>query len=141
LRHASCIIVIAVLPPEPKLLFKSSSAVQCAVLYEHVTITLNIHLLLLKLLLLISSIVVLHLDAEDLGLGEGEMHLELGDLLLEVGDGADAAVDRVPQARVGLVHQAAHRVRSLLGRKFLESDDPYLSLIGELMICRYDDDE
>ena len=39
---------------------------------------------------------VLHLDAEDLGLGEGELHLELGNLLLEVGDGTDAAIDGVP---------------------------------------------
>jgi hypothetical protein len=113
---------------------RSGSAVQCAVLREHVTITLNIHLLLVKSLLLISSsIVVLHLNAEDLGPGKGELHLELRDLLLEVGDGADAAVDRVPHARVGLVHAAAHRILSLLSRKFLESNDPYLSLIGELI--------
>ena len=50
------------------------------------------------------AVVVLHLDAEDLGLGEGELHLELGDLLLEVGDGADAAVHGVPRACVRLVH-------------------------------------
>jgi hypothetical protein len=100
------------------------SAVQCAVLHEHVTITLNIHLLLLKLL----PIVVLHLEAEDLGLGKGELHLELGDLLLKVGDGADTAVDRVPHARVGLVHEAAHRILSLLSRKFLESNDPQFNV-------------
>lgn len=66
---------------------------------------------------------MLHLDAEDLGLGQGELHLELGDLLLEVGDGADAAVDRVSHARVGLVHQAANGISSLMSRQFLESED------------------
>jgi len=59
------------------------------------------------------------MDAEDLGLGKGELHLELGNLLLEVGDGADAAVDRVPHPCVGLVHQAAHSVRPLLSRQLL----------------------
>ena len=82
------------------------------------------------------AVVVLHLDAEDLGLGEGELHLELGDLLLEEGDGADAAVHRVPHARVRLVHQAAHSVRSLLSRQLLEMestvDAAYVSLISKL---------
>ena len=80
------------------------------------------------------AVVVLHLDTEDLGLGEGELHLELGDLLLEVGDGADAAVHRVPHARVRLVHQAAHSVRSLLSRQLLESTvgADYVSLMSKL---------
>lgn len=46
----------------------------------------------------------------------------MGDLLLEVGDGAHAAVHGVPHARVGLVHQAAHGVRSLLSRQLLEME-------------------
>ena len=59
------------------------------------------------------------MDAEDLGLGKGELHLELGNLLLEVGDGADAAVDRVPHPCVGLVHHAANRIGPLLSRQLL----------------------
>jgi hypothetical protein len=63
--------------------------------------------------------IVLHPDAHDLSLGEGELHLELGDLLLEVGDGTDAAVDRISHPCVGLVHQAAHRIHPLMCRQLL----------------------
>ena len=64
-------------------------------------------------------VAVLHLDAEDLGLRDGALHLQLRRLVLEEGDGPDAAVDGVPHPGVRLVHQAAHRVASLLRRQLL----------------------
>lgn len=54
------------------------------------------------------------LVAGELGLGAGEVDLELAELVLEEGDDADAAVDGVPQAHVGLVRQRVHRVLPLL---------------------------
>nr|GMD12346.1 hypothetical protein Iba_chr07aCG2650 [Ipomoea batatas] len=64
-------------------------------------------------------VLVVHLDAEYFGLCDGELHLQLGDLVLQIRDGAHASIHRISHTRVSLVHQTAHRVASLLHRNFL----------------------
>lgn len=69
----------------------------------------------------------LQLEVDELGLSLGELLLEIAYLLLEVADGSGAAVDRVSDPRVGLVHHAAHCIRSLRFWKFLQELDDVAS--------------
>lgn len=68
----------------------------------HHELIMNVHTT--RLLLLMMMIGLLHLDAEYLRLRHGELHLQLRHLVLEVRDGAHAAVHRIPCSSVRLVH-------------------------------------
>lgn len=61
---------------------------------------------------------------DDLRLSQRELRLQHIDLLLEGGDGPDAAVDRISHPRVRLVHHAAHRVAPLVLRQLLRNNEP-----------------
>lgn len=55
-----------------------------------------------------------------LGLGASEVHLQLAKLVLEDGNDADAAVNWVAEAHLGLVGQGVDRILSLVGGKLVE---------------------
>ena len=62
---------------------------------------------------------LLHLNAKHLSLSQGQLHLELRHLMLEVRDGSDATINWIPHPCVCFVDQAAHCIRSLMKRKLL----------------------
>lgn len=64
-------------------------------------------------------LLLLHLDAQDLGLRHRQPHLELSHLVLQVRYRPDATVHRVPHSRIRLVHQAVHRIRPLVSWELL----------------------
>jgi hypothetical protein len=62
---------------------------------------------------------VLGAGAGELGVRARQLRLELVGLLLQLADGAGAAVHGVPDARRRLVHHAAHGVGAVLLRQLL----------------------
>jgi hypothetical protein len=72
------------------------------------------------LYLLVEIVVVVVLEQVELVSGDGELVLELGDLVLQNGDDAQAAVHWVLFARVGLVRDGLHGVLALAGVHVLE---------------------
>ncbi|RWW52514.1 hypothetical protein BHE74_00041056 [Ensete ventricosum] len=67
---------------------------------------------------------VLGLHVDGLRLRPGQLRLELVHLLLELEDGAGAAVNGVPDPGIRFVHHAAHRVRPLAHRNVLRVQRP-----------------
>jgi hypothetical protein len=61
-----------------------------------------------------------HLVLGELVLGAGEVLLELAEVVLEDGDDADAAVDGVAEAHVGLVGERVHGVLALEGVELVQ---------------------
>ena len=55
-------------------------------------------------------------EAKNFGLCDCELCLEDFNLVLESGNGSDAAVDWVPEPRVGLVDHATHGIAPVLFR-------------------------